>query len=316
MADKTKIQWTDASWNPVTGCSKVSQGCKNCYALRDWPRLAANPKTIYYGRDFTDVQVHPERFDQPLRWAKPRKVFVNSMSDLFHDKVPYWDIVRIFAIMGLCFVMDRKHVFQILTKRPERMSKILSDDAFLTHVTIKMKQHGPSLPGENSSPTWPLPNVWLGVSVEDQETADERIPWLLATPDAVRWVSYEPALGPVNFERHFKRFHPGATPISTPGLDWIVVGGESGPRARDFHVDWARSTVSQCKAAGVACFVKQLGAMPLLAHRTYSPPKIEADGKTCAEDWLYAKLQDRHGGDMAEWPQDIRVREWPETQHG
>lgn len=293
MADKTKIQWTDASWNPVTGCSKVSSGCRRCYALRDWPRLAANPKTVYYGRDFTDVQVHPERFDQPLRWMKPRKIFVNSMSDLFHEKVPYWDIVRIFAIMGLCLVMDRKHVFQILTKRPERMANLLSDDTFLTHVTIKMKQHGPELPGENSPPMWPLPNVWLCASVEDQSTADERIPWLLATPATVHGVSYEPALGPVNFERYFKRTHPGATPTPTPGIDWVVVGGESGPKARPFEVEWMKSVITQGHLGGVPVFCKQLGANAHMMGERY--PTL-----------------DRHGGDWDEWPADLRVREYPE----
>jgi len=293
MADKTKIQWTDATWNFITGCSKVSQGCKNCYALRDWPRLAANPKTVYFDREFTDVAFHPERLEQPLRWAKPRRIFVNSMSDLFHDKVHGLTLVKAFAVMGLCDVMSKGHIFQILTKRPERAARVLNNEDFLTCVTIEMKQIHPGLPGENAAPWWPLRNVWLGVSVEDQETADQRIPWLLATPDAVRWVSYEPALAQVDFSKHFKRTHPGATPKDTPGLDWVVVGGESGPKARPCVIGWVRDTVRQCKAASVPVFVKQLGAKPT------------------NREGLPHYMMDRKGGDMTEWPRDLRVREYP-----
>jgi len=117
MADKSKIEWTEASWNPVTGCSKVSQGCKHCYAERGWARLSANPKTVYYGRNFTDVKCHPERLDQPLRWKKPRRIFVNSMSDLFHEDIPYDFISAIFGVMAA----TPQHTYQVLTKRPEKM---------------------------------------------------------------------------------------------------------------------------------------------------------------------------------------------------
>ena len=273
MSDKSGIQWTDATWNPVTGCSKVSQGCKNCYALRDWPRVAAPRATpnAYTGREFTDVMFHPERLDQPLRWKKPRRVFVNSMSDLFHEKVPDEAIVEVFAVIAEA----SRHTFQVLTKRPERMRELLSDSAIEDYITDSWRQRGQDR--ETWSLMFPLQNVWLGVSVEDQATADERIPLLLQTPAAVRFVSYEPALGPVDFcsshsegfERHdgewtlahnyltgFRATSPYSG-IDGPKLDWVIVGGESGPGARPCDVAWIRSAVEQCKAAGVACFVKQ-----------------------------------------------------------
>jgi protein gp37 len=264
VSDKTGIEWTEATWNPVTGCAKVSQGCKNCYALREWPRMAAAKHTVYFGREFTDVQCHPERLDQPLRWRRPRRIFVNSMSDLFHADVPDEFIDRVFAIMGLCFAMERGHTFQVLTKRTDRMRQYLSNPDTVWMVTRAMKALGPELPGENSPPTWPLPNVWLGVSVEDQETADERIPLLLDTPAAVRWISAEPLLGPVDLLAT-----PAGDILCRCGgcmemtrdtrLDWVIVGGESGPKARPMSPDWARGLRDQCAAAGVPFMFKQWG---------------------------------------------------------
>lgn len=178
MGGATKIQWTDETWNPVTGCTKVSQGCKHCYAERVFPRAYA--KT---GRCFTDVRTHPERLDQPLRWKKPRRVFVNSMSDLFHEDVPDEFIDKVWEIMANA----PDHTFQILTKRPARMLAWTGGvDAGKWPMWL--------LP-------WPLPNVWLGVSVEDQATADERIPPLLRTAAAVRFISLEPCLGPVDLSK-------------------------------------------------------------------------------------------------------------------
>lgn len=237
MSDKTKIEWTDATWNPVTGCSKVSPGCKHCYAERDWARLVHMP--AFAGRAFTDVACHPERLDQPLRWKKPRRVFVNSMSDLFHESVPVEFIAQLFDVMARC----PQHTFQILTKRPARMQFLLRSE-------------------------WdrkPLPNVWLGVSIEDQATADERIPLLLQTPAAVRWVSAEPLLGPVDlywlWSKQVKRHGLGQPlPVGMYAkLNWVVVGGESGPRARPMHPQWARDLRDQCAAAGVPFLFKQWG---------------------------------------------------------
>lgn len=196
MSDKSRIEWTNATWNPVTGCMKISQGCKHCYAKRDWARLAAMPGTVYHGRAFEDVRTHAERLDQPLRWRKPRRVFVNSMSDLFHEDVPDEFIDQVFAIMAL----SPQHTFQVLTKRPERLRAYLSTglaDQRIWYAARPFCQqqmwdcysklpvpHPGAGPGGIGLKTWPIKNVWLGVSVEDQATADERIPLLLQTPAA------------------------------------------------------------------------------------------------------------------------------------
>ncbi len=269
----TKIEWTDETWNPVTGCSKVSQGCKNCYALREWPRLAANPKaTAYFGREFTDVTVHPDRLGVPLRWTKPRKVFVNSMSDLFHEDVPFDFIDRVFAVMAL----SPQHVFQILTKRPQRMRDYMTFDdhgrwGFIDGRArqIYTQQHGrPFPPGKIL--LGPLPHVWLGVSVEDQAMADERIPLLLQTPAAARWISAEPLLGEIDLTAlrlsggHFDALRGGDVGRSSvvetwPALSWVVCGGESGPNARPMHPEWTRSLRDQCAEARVPFLFKQWG---------------------------------------------------------
>ncbi len=197
MSDKTGIAWTNATWNPVTGCTKVSQGCKHCYAEREWARLSANPKaTAYFGLAFTDVACHEDRLDQPLRWEKPRLIFVNSMSDLFHEAVPDDFIDKVFAVMALA----EQHVFQVLTKRPERMWRWFDPEHDnREHAVGQAMREIAASRGSNDAglPEWPLPNVWLGVSIEDQATADARIPLLLQTPAAVRWVSAEPLLGPI-----------------------------------------------------------------------------------------------------------------------
>lgn len=217
MGDKTAISWTDSTWNPVTGCSKISSGCKNCYAARMVRRF---PRVYPFG---FDVHLRQERLDQPKRWRKPRRVFVCSMSDLFHAAVPDRFVFEILRTMSDL----PRHTFQVLTKRPERMCSL---------VRRQLKTSG--LP----------PNVWLGVSVENQAAACERIPHLLDTPAAVRWVSCEPLLGPVNLVPWIH------------GLDWVVAGGESGPGARPCHRDWARSILYQCQDAGVPFFFKQWGA--------------------------------------------------------
>lgn len=236
MSDKSKIEWTDATWNPVTGCSKVSAGCKHCYAEREWPRMT-KLVPAYAGRAFSDVRCHPERLEQPLHWKKPRRIFVNSMSDLFHEDVPREFIWKVFAIMEQC----PQHTFQILTKRAERMRKEVIN-AFNTLCV-----------------GW-LPNVWIGVSVEDQATADERIPLLLQTPAAVRWISAEPLLGRIDLAT-IRHGADDDLPIfgTQWGVDWVVVGGESGPNARPMHPEWARSLRDQCAASGVPFLFKQWG---------------------------------------------------------
>ena len=313
MSDKTHIEWTDATWNPVTGCAKVSQGCKHCYAERDWARLSAARPTpnAYTGRPFTDVQCHHDRLDQPLRWAKPRRIFVNSMSDLFHEDVPDEFIADVFAYMSYA----RQHSFQVLTKRPARMARLLSDPEWITEAYDAslaiahedaceiLGRRGEFSPFERKrgdirahDPVLPLANVWLGVSVEDQATADERIPLLLQTPAAVRWVSAEPLLGPVDDLfglikdcQRMRDYGGGREFDPLPGVDWVVVGGESGPKARPMHPDWARSLRDQCAAAGVPFLFKQHGEWISdedIDNCNLSSPEIaDADQYFRVHDW-------------------------------
>lgn len=254
---KTRIEWTDEVWNPVTGCTKVSQGCKHCYAERQWPRLNA-PGMPYAGRAFTDVQTHPERLDQPLRWKRPRRIFVNSMSDLFHEDVSFGFIDLVMVEM----YKASQHTFQVLTKRPERMLEYMR-----------------SFECRRGIIPLPIPNVWLGVSVEDQATADERIPILLQTPAAVRWISAEPLLGRVDlcdqlgmwWNQTMQCFeatgHKINQAINGRGrIDWVVCGGESGPKARPMHPVWPRSLRDQCLAAGVPFLFKQQGEFTHIVH--------------------------------------------------
>lgn len=321
MSTKTGIEWTEATWNPVTGCTKVSQGCKHCYAERDWARLSAprTPPNIYTGRAFTDVRCHPERLDQPLRWTKPRRIFVNSMSDLFHEDVPDDFIDRVFAVMAL----TPSHTYQVLTKRPERMLNYMTEgDGFgrWGFIDGRARQilrafNGREIP-TGKILLGPLPHVWLGVSVEDQETADARIPLLLQTPAAVRFLSCEPLLGPVDLNHMWsKQVQRAAIGQYIPGmynkLNWVIVGGESGPKARPFSVDAADAIVRQCAAANVPCFVKQIGRYPYSEIDRWS---IRGGGVvvTVGDAWTFRdELRDRKGGDPTEWPEYLRVREYP-----
>ncbi len=262
MSAKTGIEWTESTWNPVTGCSKVSAGCKHCYAERDWRRLSANTKTRYFGREFTDVQCHQDVLQLPLRWTKPRRIFVNSMSDLFHDAVPDEFIDQVFAVMALC----PQHTFQILTKRPARLRTYIETipaRASRCRADLVVRLNDPdSVLGalrsdyEGAKP-WPLANVWLGVSIEDQPAADERIPLLLQTPAAVRWISAEPLLGAIDIRRYLDVDLDRG--LGEPWLDWVAAGGESGPHARPSHPDWFRSLRDQCQAADVPFLFKQWG---------------------------------------------------------
>ncbi|PXW57006.1 DUF5131 family protein [Chelatococcus asaccharovorans] len=306
MGDRTGIQWTDASWNPIVGCSIVSPGCTNCYAMKMAARIESIDAAAAMGRynqaaaGFLDYGTEQQRADalqlleprthyagtttrvkdktvwtgkmalapdtiltQPLRWKRPRRVFVNSMGDLFHESVPDEWIDRVFAVMALA----PQHSFQVLTKRSARMRDYVNGKKFsvpilgampLERVHLEAAAH---FEGDGGfwdeikkagnvyslycSVPWPLPNVWLGVSAEDQRRWDERIPDLKETPAAERFVSAEPLLGPIVGDM--------------AGLDWIIVGGESGPGSRPMHPDWARSIRDQCAAAGVPFFFKQWG---------------------------------------------------------
>jgi protein gp37 len=255
MSGKSTIEWTDATWNPTTGCTKVSPGCAHCYAETIAKRFKHDgpyvPWTVKAQREpgRPAVTLHPDRLDWPLKQKKPLRIFVDSMSDLFHEDVPDAFIHRVIMTMqgywgidGQVLEVEKrpKHIYQVLTKRPERMAEF-----------IKVRwPHG--LP----------PNIWLGVSVENQRYADKRIPPLLQTPAAVRFISAEPLLGPVDIDQYLDRGYESGGPqgwVAEPSIDWVIVGGESGPRARPMHPDWVGSLRDQCKAAGVPFFFKQWG---------------------------------------------------------
>lgn len=291
----TKIEWTEATWNPIVGCSVISPGCTNCYAMRMAHRLGANANTPHYagttamsrgGPVWTGkLALAPDSvLTAPLRRRKPTTYFVNSMGDLFHDDVPDEWIDRVFATMALA----PQHRFQVLTKRAARMQEYIDGcgpigpldfwrraDGRLIRAAETVVRNLPALEFDCSG-GWPLPNVWLGVSAEDQARADDRIPHLLATPSALRFVSCEPLLGAVDLTeldtgsgwvdalQSYIKYPtvPGRAyvhePIDWPSLDWVIVGGESGPSARPMHPDWARSLRDQCSAAGAAFFMKQM----------------------------------------------------------
>lgn len=253
----TKIEWTDRTWNPTTGCDAVSPGCDHCYAEGIAHRFAGTPQ---FPNGFR-VTLRPERLELPLKWRKPSIVFVNSMSDLFHKDIPDEYIAQVFAVMALA---DR-HTFQVLTKRHGRMRTLLSSRSFPELVTTwawRISAGGAMrlTHGDDAySPTavaWPLPNVWLGVSAENQKWADVRIPALLDTPAAVRFISAEPLLGPIDLGMWLV---DDPEKFDVPPLDWVIVGGESGPKARPMHPDWARLLRNQCERAGVALHFKQHG---------------------------------------------------------
>ena len=301
MADNSGIEWTDTTWNPITGCSVVSPGCTNCYAmglagtrLRNHPSRAGLTREVNGHHVWTgEVRLNEQWLDQPLRWTRSRRIFVCAHGDLFHGSVPDAWLDRVFAVMALA----PQHTFQVLTKRPDVMLDYIqrrtrdwravlstaNPHGSLYHCSTDRAQRAlgalPPLPNDPPPPPWPLPNVWLGVSVEDQRRADERIPDLLATPAAVRFLSCEPLLGPL----------AGTTKVTVAGettvtnwltgtwqtfagdhyrcghllgrakLDWVIAGGESGPKARRSHPDWFRSLRDQCQAAGVPFFFKQWG---------------------------------------------------------
>lgn len=280
MADHSKIEWTDATWNPITGCSVVSAGCKHCYAMRlagtrmrNHPSRAGLTQDSKAGPVWTgEVRFNEEWLDQPLRWCRPRRIFVCAHGDLFHNVVPDSWIDQVFQVMA----STQRHVFQVLTKRAQRMRDYLSSRGFHP-LSDSVWTMTPEWRGGECKPAAtrrPLPNVWLGVSAENQEAADERIPLLLQTPAAVRWVSAEPLLGRVNFAEHALHGGPGQ-------VDWVVVGGESGPHARPSHPDWFRSLRDQCAAAGVPFLFKQWGDWVSVSEQPgEGPHHTFADGAT------------------------------------
>jgi protein gp37 len=249
VSDGTAIEWTDASWPITAGCDPASAGCDNCYAAKlTSGRLAHLPAYtgLAVGGKFTgEVRLLPDRLEWPLHWRKPRKIFVCSMSDLFHPQVPDDYIAQAWAVMALA----PQHTFQVLTKRHARMRTLLASALFAEmvagHMAARLKvQRVAPLRG-------PLPNVWCGVSVENQNWANLRIPHLLRTPAAVRWLSCEPLLGPIDLT--------AASAGMIDRLGWVVAGGESGGNHRPVNLDWARSLRDQCVAAAVPYLFKQVG---------------------------------------------------------
>lgn len=264
VSDQTGISWTDSTWNPVTGCTRVSAGCDHCYAVDMTKRLAKYGQPNYIGlvndgkSHFNGVvRCHDAMLLKPFGWKKPRRVFVNSMSDLFHKDVPFEFIDKVFAVMALCPHLT----FQILTKRPERAAEYLNRTDWHEGVITELNSYfGPDDPAIMAV-RFPLPNVWLGTSVEDLKAADERIPHLLRCPAAVRFLSCEPLLGQVDIA--YSCFNGADSFGSMPGINWVIAGGESGPGRREMRLEWLESIVRQCQAAGVPVFVKQAsGARP------------------------------------------------------
>jgi protein gp37 len=296
MSD-TNIEWTHrdgtkgVTWNPTTGCDRISTGCDHCYALTLAKRLKGMGSTKYQtdgdprtsGPGF-GLTVHPDTLNVPLRWRDPRTVFVNSMSDLFHAKVPREFVAQVFGVMAA----TPQHTYQILTKRPERMARMLGDQNFHRAVGIAMVRAGH--PGWRYDKrfavpaTWPLANCWAGTSIESAEHIG-RADRLRETPAAVRFLSLEPLLGPL-------------PSLDLTGIDWVIIGGESGPGARPLSLGWVRDLLAQCRRYGTAPFVKQLGT--LWARDT------AWGGQAVAKT-------DPKGGNWDFWPSGLRVREYPQA---
>lgn len=224
---ESAIEWTEYTWNPVTGCSKVSPGCAHCYAETISLRFGFSKLPWTPANATENVVLHPERLRKPLSWREPRMVFVNSMSDLFHEEVPASFIERVFEVMARC----RQHTFQVLTKRPEIMRDLV--------------RGWPLQPRTLAGDFRPHPNIWLGTSIENNRWVS-RADALRGTPSAVRFVSAEPLLGPLD-------------QLDLAGIDWLIVGGESGPKHRPIRVEWVRDLRDRCAEAGVAFFFKQWG---------------------------------------------------------
>ena len=287
--DRSKIEWTEATWNPVRGCSRISDGCRNCYAERVASRFAGTAPFAGFaastpsGPRWTGkVELIENMLDQPIRWRRPRLIFVNSMSDIFHESLPDAAIRKVFSVM----LAARHHFYQVLTKRAGRMASLLAGADWWAGTEPEMRKH-----------------IWLGVSVEDQAAADHRIPALMRTPAALRFVSAEPLLEEIRIRTWVPALEieretrgPGDTFV-----DWVIVGGESGPGARRFDIQWARTLIADCRMARVPIFVKQLGSRPV----------VQIDGSE-----FPICNQHRKSGEPSEWAEDLRVRELPPVPLG
>ncbi len=285
MGDKSKIEWTDATWNPTSGCTKVSDGCKFCYAERVFPRSYGNniatkddgvpPSTALdktRKRVFSDVWMHWDRLDQPIRWKKPRRIFVDSMSDLFHENIPQAFIDKVFLVM----LAAPQHTYQILTKRPYRMYRYITDGVEHSRIAGALdwlREKHPKLASASSLGilpdvdgaaefSWVAPQIQLGISCENQDTFEDRFQWLVQTPATHRFLSLEPLLAPI------KLGLTGTCPKAWyEFVDQVIVGGESGPRARPMHPDWVRSIRDECLDIGVPFFFKQWGQYAMASQQ-------------------------------------------------
>jgi len=290
----TKISWATETWNPVVGCSRISAGCKNCYAaeaaksarLQQFPQYQ-NVKDWDGTVEFVESQLN-----KPLSWRSPQTIFVCSMSDLFHENVEDEWRDQIFAVMAIA----TQHTFQLLTKRPEQMKEYFQHESRLTRVSYQiyeiqrkeLERSGKQIKFDHPL-TFPLPNVWLGTSVENRKAANDRIPLLLMCPATVRFLSCEPLLEAINIKDYLSADNEE---FGHPGIDWVIIGGESGSNSRSCHIDWIRSIVTQCQATNTAVFVKQLGSDAIL------------DGNRL-------RLKDRKGADMQEFPEDLQIQDFP-----
>lgn len=337
IADKSTIEWTDATWQVASGCSPASAGCRNCYSatlagtrLKHTERCAGLTREAEDGRHVWtgEVRLHPDQLDVPLRWRKPRRIFVGERTDLFHPAIPDDYIDRVWAVMAL----TPQHTYQILTKRPERMREYLSaaraHPVGLAALDITLQCPPGSRVGAGVMLQGDIAHlkVWLGVSIEDQTTADARIPDLLATPAAVRWVSAEPLLGSANIVapgtegsrldalRGAYHCEGRNEPWPTGCLSWVVVGGESGPHARPMRLEWVRVLLRQTKSTGVPTFVKQLGARCIMDRNDAVQSVALGAGWRALKpgtDLGEVSFRQHKGADMTEWPKDVRVQEMP-----
>lgn len=315
MAGKSNIEWTEQTWNPIVGCSILSPGCTNCYAMKMAARIEAMKSSHYDGTTKRvngnavwtgKLALAPDHIVlEPLRRKKPTTYFVNSMGDLFHETAPDEAILKVLDVIrrtsydggSNCGTIKGEHTYQVLTKRAARMT------SFMPRLRFNPRDDRGLYLADDGKPSVVMKNLWLGVSAERQQEADERIPLLLQTPAAVRFVSAEPLLGPISFRwaKWDNWKNPDGSRRSEVDqhdglrmLDWIIVGGESGPNARNFHLEWAVAIVEQCRAASVPCFVKQLGAAPMFADYPM-------------------EMKSRKGGDPSEWPDSLKVRAMPKV---
>jgi len=321
MSDKSKIEWTEATWNPIRGCSRISEGCRNCYAETIANRfkgegLPYQGLIASSGTWNNNVIWVEDLITQPLRWKKPRRIFVNSMSDLFHQSIPMYILDKIFAVM----LLAQQHTFQVLTKRADEMQHYLTApyrEQSIKAAAREILGYFPKQSSAGMAASWPLKNIWLGVSVEDQKTAEQRIPPLLKSPATLRWISAEPILDAINLnssvggtlwiggQRGCKGTHRG---IGTeecpkhprhhhddrcgPGLDWVVAGGESGKNARPMQPEWIRSLRDQCVAAQVPFFFKQWGEHGLNWYNDNNGRKIPGS------EWVYRAGKNNAGREL------------------